>query len=185
MFNERKAAQIAAWFLRQEGGRMPHLKLMKLMYLADREAMAQFGFPLTGDLVVAMPHGPVLSLTLNYINGDLESSEDGWESWISDRENHEVALLQRPAGRDELNELSPADFDVLTKVWQRFGGMSKFQIRDYTHDHCPEWDDPQGSSKPISFQRIFEALGRTHEEAAALAARIEEQRNIDRVFAAL
>lgn len=28
-----------------ENGRMPHLKLTKLMYLADREAMAEFGFP--------------------------------------------------------------------------------------------------------------------------------------------
>lgn len=164
---------------------MPHLKLIKLMYLADRQAMAESGFSLTGDLVVAMPHGPVLSLTLNYINGDLESSEDGWESWISDRENHEVAFRPRPAGRDELDELSPADLDVLARVWQRFGSMSKYQIRDYTHDHCPEWDDPLGSSKPISFQRIFEALGRTQEEAAALAARMEEQRTIDRVFAAI
>lgn len=185
MYNERKAAQIAAWFLRQQGGRMPHLKLIKLMYLADRQALAEHGFPLSGDSVVAMPHGPVLSLTLNYINGDLESGEDGWEAWISDRENYEVALRERPQGHDKLDELSPADVDILTGVWKRFGGMTKFQISDYTHDHCPEWQDPQGSSFPIPFSRIFEALGRNPDEAKWLEQRITEQTQIDRLFASL
>ncbi len=182
MFNERKAAQVAAWFLRQQGGKMPHLKLLKLMYLADREAMKEYGFPITGDKVVAMPHGPVLSMTLNFINGDVESVDDGWEAWISDRENHEVAIRDR---QDALDELSKAELDVLAKVWKTFGKMSKWEIRDYTHKHCPEWVDPQGSSQPISYKRIFEALGKSNEEASALAENIEAQQGIDRVFSAL
>ena len=36
---------------------MPHLKLMKLMYLADREAVRTCGFPITGDRFVSMPQG--------------------------------------------------------------------------------------------------------------------------------
>ena len=85
MYSERKAAQVAAWFLREAGGRLSHLKLIKLMYLADRQAMADTGYPITFDRVVAMPHGPVLSMTLNLINGDIESRDDGWEAWIGDR----------------------------------------------------------------------------------------------------
>ena len=38
-FNERKAAQMAAFFLHQGGGKLEVLKLMKLLYLADRQAM--------------------------------------------------------------------------------------------------------------------------------------------------
>ena len=182
MFNERKAAQVAAWFLLQQGRRMPHLKLIKLMYLADRESMAECGFPITGDQVVAMPHGPVLSMTLNFINGDVESGEDGWEAWISDREDHEVAVRDRPHGREVLDELSVSDVDIMKKVWKRFGKMTKWEIRDYSHQHCPEWEDPQGSSRPIPYQRIFEALGRSPEEAVKLSEHIEEQHQIDRVF---
>ena len=48
MFNERKVAQIAAYFLHRRGGCMSHLKLMKLMYLADREAFNRFGRSITG-----------------------------------------------------------------------------------------------------------------------------------------
>jgi len=185
MFNERKVAQIATWFLRKQTGRMRHLKLMKLMYLADRQALEEHGRPLTGDQVVAMPHGPVLSKTLEYINGCAPSSDDGWEAWISDRENHEVALRERKPGGDQLDELSPAEVEILEIVWKRFGHMNQWQLRDHTHDHCPEWEDPEGSSKPIPYQRIFEVLGRTHEEATDLAESIEEERTIDRLFASL
>lgn len=185
MFNERKAAQTAAWFLRQQGGRMPHLKLVKLMYLADRQSLDEHGFPITGDLAVSMPHGPVLSMTLNLVNGDVESGVDGWEAWISDRADHEVALRERPGGSDALDELSVADLAILESVWARFGDMSKWQIRDYTHEHCAEWQDPQGSSIPIPYERIFEALGRSREEAELLAERLNEQRSIERRFASL
>jgi uncharacterized phage-associated protein len=74
MFNERKVAQMAAFFLGQvQGGRMSHLKLMKLLYLAEREALRSLGLHLTGDHLVSMPHGPVLSMTLNLMDGNIES----------------------------------------------------------------------------------------------------------------
>lgn len=187
MFNERKAAQVAAWFLRQNKGCMPHLKLIKLIYLAEREAINRHGFTMTGDEFVAMKHGPVPTWTLDYVNGLEESGPDGWDSWISDKENHEVALRDRAGKSDALDELSRADEAVLDEIWRRFGAMGKYQIRDYTHDsrNCPEWIDPEGSSKPIPMQRIFEALGREPAEAAALAQRIDEQRQIDRVLSSI
>jgi len=184
MFNERKVAQMAAYLISKEGERMSHLKLMKLLYLADREAMAQYGAPLSGDRLVSMPHGPVLSMTLNLMDGDTESAENGWEAWISDKENHEIAIV-RPIVRNQLNELSAADIDVLDDVWKKFGHMSKWEIRDYSHTHCPEWKDPRGSSAPIEYEDVFVALGRTHDQANELAANIEAERSIDRLFATL
>ena len=69
MFKEVKTAQVAAFFLaKAPGHRMPHLKLMKLLYLADRESMRETGYPMSWDRLVSMPHGPVLSTTLNLIN---------------------------------------------------------------------------------------------------------------------
>jgi uncharacterized phage-associated protein len=185
MYSERKAAQVAVWFLRQGNGRLSHLKLIKLMYLADRQSMAESGFPITFDRVVSMPHGPVLSMTLNYINGDIESGADGWEAWISDREDHEVALRERPADAEALDELSPAEIDTLTKIWAKFGRMNKWQLRDYTHEHCSEWVDPQGSMVPISTEQIFLALGYSATDAKRAARRVDEQDQIERVFATL
>lgn len=159
---------------------MPHLKLMKLLYLAERESMATHGFPMTGDRFVAMPHGPVLSLTLDHINDAIQSAPDGWDAWISDRAGHVVALA-RDVSRDALDELSDSDLAVLGAVWKQFGWMGKYQIRDYTHNpkNCPEWKDPDGSSLPISFEAVYEALGHDAETAKALAAEVRAQAKID------
>lgn len=63
--------------------------------------------------------------------------------------------------------------------------MGKYEIRDYTHDHCPEWTDPNGSSSPIPYEKVFRALGQSKDVAARLSARIEDERSLDKTFAAL
>lgn len=184
MFNERKAAQVAAFFAAQAGRQVAVLKLMKLMYLADREALDQYGFPISGDNPVSMPHGPVLSMTYALISEGGEQVPGGWEEWIADKENHEVRL-NRDFSRADLDELSDAELDVMQTVWQRFGKMGKWEIRDYTHDHCSEWVDPNGSSRPISFTDIFKALGRPPEVAQALAEQLCSERSIDKFLTSL
>jgi uncharacterized phage-associated protein len=185
MFNERKVAQMAAFFLGQsQESRMPHLKLMKLLYLSDREAMRAFGWPISGDRLVSMPHGPVLSQTLNLMDGDVESQPGGWEEWISDKENHELSLRQ-PLNAVALDELAPAEIDVLKAVWDKFGAMGKWEIRDWTHQHCAEWTDPKGSSFPIQYDALARAVGFDDESAKELAAQIQAEQEIDRIFAAL
>ena len=163
---------------------MSHLKLMKLLYLSDREAMERYGFPMSGDCIVAMTHGPVLSRTLDLMDGNVESLPDGWDSLISAKENHELSLNTSVVPMD-LDELSQADIEVLEAVWVGFGFMGKYQIRDYTHVHCPEWIDPNGSSYPIPYERVFQALGRSPDVAAKLSARIADERSLDKIFAAL
>lgn len=184
MFNELKAAQIAAWFIAQEGGSMPHLKLMKLMYLAERASLQAHGRLLTGDRFVSMPHGPALSTTLNHINDEIGSKAGGWDSWISDKANYMVALL-RDVSRDVLDELSDAEMHVLEKTWKQFGWMTKYQIRDWTHDkkNIPEWDDPDGSSLPIEYAKVMEALGFDPAASDETARQIREQAQIQRSLA--
>ena len=185
MFNERKAAQMAAFFLGQIPERkMSHLKLMKLLYLSDREAVRAFGWPISGDRLVSMPHGPVLSQTLNLMDGDVESQPGGWEEWISGKENHELSLRQ-PMDTVALDELAPAEIDVLKDVWVRFGPMGKWEIRDWTHQHCAEWKDPKGSSLPIQYEALARAVGFDDTSAKELAAQIQAEQEIDRLFAAL
>lgn len=185
MFNERKVAQMAAFFLQQTPtGQMSHLKLMKLLYLAEREGLRCLGYSLTGDRWVSMPHGPVLSMTLNLMDGDMESGRDGWESWVSDKADHELSL-RRAVTPEAFDELSPAECDVLEAIWQQFGGLDKWTIRDWTHVHCAEWHDPLGSSMPITPRVLVDALGFAPEVAQELVARLESDQVVDRLFAGM
>src|SRR3954470_18953244 len=67
-FNPKKTSQAAALLVAEAGGRMSKLKLIKLLYIADREALKNWERPITGDDPFSLDYGPVLSTTLNYAN---------------------------------------------------------------------------------------------------------------------
>lgn len=185
MFQERKVMQIAVFFLaKTTERRMSHLKLMKLLYIADRKAVSVIGMPISGDCLVSMPHGPVLSMTLDLMNGNTKSQPGGWDDWISAKKNHEVSLRKRIALPD-LDELSQSELQVLESVWNEFGKMDQWQIRDWTHHNCHEWVDPKGSSSPISYHSLARAIGFDEDRAVGLEAFIQSQREIDNIFADL
>lgn len=179
-YNARKAAQVAAFFVKAQGGKINVLKLVKLIYLADRLAMDTFEAPILNDQFVSMDHGPVNSITLNQINGLSEDRSD-WDAFITDREDHFVGLRNAALTEYELDELSAAELKVLKIIWEKYGSMSQFEVRDFTHKHCPEWEDPHGSSSPIPIERIFKFLGKP--DGDALAAKIKSERIIDQTFA--
>lgn len=186
LFDERHAAQAAAYLLFRASGRLPLIKLLKLLYLAERLSFQRFGEPLTADALVSMEHGPVLSRVYNCMKG-FSSREDGWGVWIADRENHDVSLVDPSMIRSpeqDLTLLSDNDLAVLSEVWSTYGHWDKWKLRDFTHEGgCPEWEDPNGSSKPIPYHRLFESLGFSPEDAEALEARLIEQSNISSALA--
>lgn len=178
-YSPRKAAQVAAFFALQAGGAINVLKLAKLLYLSDREHLARYDLPILFDKFVSMDHGPVTSITLNYISG-CEEDRDDWSSFVSDRAGYDVGVASDDLKVEDLDELSDAEIDTLQAVWEKFGGMGKYEIRDWTHDHCGEWEDPHGSSSPIPYERVLKFLGKEH--SAEIDRHIEAVRGIDKAL---
>lgn len=184
-FNARKAAQVIAFFVgKSAGNSIDILKAIKLVYLGDRQSIADYGFPITDDSHVSMPHGPVNSKTLNHVNGLYDLDACGWSDFLEDRANHQIGAKRR-FDIDDFDELSDADIQALTKVWDRFGHMDKWQIRDWTHDrgNVPEWENPGRSSLPIPLERILTVL--RIENSDAHAALVEDHKNLDEIFESL
>lgn len=180
LFDEKRTAQAAAFLLHRAGGRLPVLKLMKLMYLAERESLKRYGEPISGDKLVSMPQGPVLSNTLNLMNGAAdEAVRGGWADWIEGRAGYDVALRDPSMIRtpeQDLLELSTGDLNVLGDTWAAFGHMEKFELVHYTHTQgCPEWEDPHGSSRPIPMGRLFRELGYSDEGVRSAVTHLNEQ----------
>ena len=185
MYNPVKAAQVIAYLACKAPGRtLDVLKAIKLVYLADRESIAKFGAPILDERRVSMPHGPVNSQTYSHVNGEYDLDACGWSAFLEDRANHQLAVKSGIAD-DELEELSEADIQCLDTVWTKFGGMDKWQIRDWTHesDNIPEWEAPQGSSAPIPLERIMTMVG--IEGAVAQAALVESHNKISRLLSQL
>lgn len=177
-FNEAKAAQAAAFLLKLNGGKMNYMSLIKLLYLADREALLTWGRPVTTDNYVSMDKGPVLSNTLNLIN---ELREPGtpeiWNQYISTPKDYEVQLLKDAP--DE--ELSPAEEELLYKIYAEHGRKNPWQLVGFVHK-LPEWQDPHGSAIPIAYRDILSAGNKTEVEIASI---LEELGNLAAVHSLL
>lgn len=184
MFNSEKTTQVAAFFLWKEGGNytMPYLKLMKLMYFAEKEGLFRFGYSITGDKMVSMPHGPVLSHTYNMILDG--SSHPDWERWISGESNYCVSLnaagITEENYIDKFDLLNKAERDLIAEIQAKYKNLTKWQIRDLTHrpDVCPEWTDPNGSSYPISLEDLFILNGKI-DDLDAVKQRLSEDNSYD------
>ena len=176
------AGQMAAWFLHKQEETMPHLKLMKLLYIAERASLQKNGYPVIGDRLVSMDHGPVLSNTYDHMKGmEFVSPGNGWNKWVSPVQNYEVSLAKEYNPKD-LDFLSEATLEILAEVWKNFGHMDQWEISEYTHSF-PEWEDPRGSSQVITYKELLEALG-YGEGSAEIAEELEAQQQVRKVLIA-
>ncbi|MGE3856753.1 MAG: Panacea domain-containing protein [Dehalococcoidia bacterium] len=168
VFNERKTAQAAALLLREAGGSMPYIKLMKLLYLADRQSLIETGYPITGDRLLSMDRGPVLSRVLDFITWGRFDAGAPWPQYVTPRDGYDV----RAAGQAETDELSEYEMDVLREVTAKFGHFDRWRLVDLTHE-LPEWVNPSGSAIEIDVGVILRDAGRSDEEIAEIASQTE------------
>ena len=179
-FNEAKAAQAAARLLSNNGGRMNYMKLIKLLYLIDREALNRWGRPVSTDRYVSMDHGPVLSSILDLINHGAEpGTKSPWMELISAPEKYDVRLRSAEPPADD--ELSKAEEELIDEIFTRFRTTGQWDVVDYLHRTVDEWEQPQGSSNPINYEDIFKALGKSGAEVSALEEELESVSSIDRL----
>ena len=61
MVQDKTTTQMAARFLKQARNKLPYIVLLKMLYLADRQMLIQYGEPITFDKWVSMENGPLLS----------------------------------------------------------------------------------------------------------------------------
>ena len=159
-FRQEKATAAAAFFLKLRGGKMSYLKLIKLLYLADRLALSRWGFNITTDCYVSMDQGPVVSNVYDLITED-EEQKPFWSRYISPPLGEWEVQLKS----DEVPEaqLSKAEERLLREIFGTYGTWNRWKLRDFTHD-LQEWQDPHGSSIPIQIEDILKAQGAPDEE---------------------
>ena len=93
--NIQKAIQATGVLLSNENSnRMSRIRLIKFLYIADRESLQEKGSPLTFDNWVAMDNGPVLSGVYDLIKGE-HIHADLWLQYFQN-DGHVVQMNERP-----------------------------------------------------------------------------------------
>jgi uncharacterized phage-associated protein len=153
-----KKIQAAGVVLRDRGA-MDRLRLLKVLYIADREALKERGSPILGGLVVAMKHGPLHSEVLDYINRNRARSGT-WSEYIGNQ-GFSVFLIQDPGNLD----LSPYEVEKLNEVADRYAVLDTWELSELSHEF-EEWKESfvVGTSTAISPESLMKAVGFNAEE---------------------
>lgn len=102
------------------------LKLMKLLWLADRIHLNRFGRLILKDNYNALPNGPVPSKTMDVSKQTVDSA-------FNVKDYHIVAKADFDS-----KYFSKSDIDVMELVWEKYGNMNQYELRDFSHNF-PEW----------------------------------------------
>lgn len=174
-FNEEKTTQVAALFIEKAGGKLNYTKLIKLLYLADREAFRLWERPLTGDSYVSMPKGPVLSKTYDLINYKEDpQNKSYWYRFIR-KTNYEVTLKGEP----DNDELSKRELDLIDRIHETYKDLSWGEMIDICHQVCPEWKHPGDTSIPIRIEDILIQLKKTERDIEIIEQEVSALTYID------
>jgi hypothetical protein len=162
-FNEQKATQAAALFLKLTGGTSNYMVLIKDLYLAERKSLLVRGRSITNDQFYSMKLGPVLSNVLSLIT-EMPDPEEGnfWSRYISSPTNYEVHLLADPG----TGKLSEAEEEIIAQTYQEFQDFQTqpFAFSDYLHSILPEWERIQSGRSPISVRSVLASVNKSANE---------------------
>lgn len=182
-FNERKAVQAAGRLIGHSGGEMNYFALMKLLYLVDREALIRFGKPITGDKVVAMKHGPVLSRIYDLVSHKKQRlPTSDWHKFIP-RPGAYVYTVKF-AGVPETSELSQAEVALVDEIYTRHHAKTEWELTHFTHT-LPEWSDPKGTSIPIPFEKILRGAGVSAAQMRGITEAADADWQMDQLLASV
>lgn len=162
-FDRQKATESAAEFIRLAGGSVNILKLVKLMYLLDRQALEQVGVPVVGGSYVSMKDGPVTSEVLDSINHKNGEGNAPWDDFITERNDYHVSIRKNST----LDHLSPFEMDLIRELHEEHKTKDRYKLRDWCHENCHEWVAPkllQRGSIPIPVETLAAEIRRTRAE---------------------
>jgi len=131
----------ALCYVLQKVKRADKLKLVKLLFLADKYHALRYGRTVTGDEYWAMDYGPVGSTTKDLLSLDKEmlSREYKPASRLLKKSGDHRFIVGEPCTDDDLDLLSDTDREAIDFVTEQFGRWTTRQLIDHTHKY-PEWD---------------------------------------------
>ena len=151
MFDLGQTMSAIYYILKHVSGPVDFKKLLKLLYMADRQSVLETGIPITGDDLVAMPKGPVLKSVYALLTDETAPNRDLFTTFFSAEDNS--IQLKKEFTYDWL---SPFTENILDTICREYGNGSDDELSEMTH-HLPEWNF--GS---LSWENVMRANG--HEE---------------------
>lgn len=157
-FNQTKAIQAVAFLLKQKHPTKSDnfMRVLKLLYFADRKSIEETGSPITGDRFVAMEHGPTLSRLVDLVNQRTFNNSE-WDDYI-EKEEYDIHLVKDPGN----GKLCRYEIDLLKRIWEENRELGEWEVAKKS-EKLPEWikNNPGSSSCVIPLPDLLEAIGKS------------------------
>jgi len=160
-FDYKKATQAINYLTKKEGGQIDKLKLIKLIYLADRYHLRRYGRPMVNDTYFAMPLGPVGSSVKDIaeFSSFLDESELEYATNFLGRGGAENTVISRADVDKEV--FSKSEIEALDFAYDGFGNKPASSLVNITHSY-PEWfkfkstlNSKETTREPMSYTDFF------------------------------
>jgi uncharacterized phage-associated protein len=132
-------------------------KIFKILYFADRQHLAKYGRPITGDTYIKMMNGPVPSNIYDIfkiVRGDsvvLKGNNTYSKLFVMDG-----YYCIKPIQAANLDYLSESDIEELDSSLSKYGNLPFEKIKELSHDLA--WSSARDDS-PISVKDILREAG--------------------------
>lgn len=136
MLSSEKITQVINFFARLSGNKINKLKLIKLIYFADKYHLRKYGRTITEDEYWAMDMGPVQSTVKDIIDNSSYLSD--YEKEYRNKYIHKNENTVSSKNDVDEDVLSDSDIEAIKLVWDRLGKLSKKELIDKTHKNA-EW----------------------------------------------
>jgi len=138
-FDYKKATQAINYLAEREGGHIDKLKLIKLVYLADRYHLRRYGRPLMNDVYFAMPYGPVGSSVKDIaeFSDYLDEAEYDYAKRYLGKGKVPNTVVSNSAV--DTGVFSKSELEALSFAFDTFGTRSASDLIKLTHRY-PEWN---------------------------------------------
>lgn len=151
-FEECCAIDATAFLLKLAGGRLNYTTTLKLLYFADCEALAFYGYSITTGKFAAIEFGPIINEVFELITKPNQT----WSLYF-EKQGDDIFLINDP-GRNNLSEVSE-------KLLEKYYEMNKNQVLENTNEWKNCWNSRSINDTviPISIYNILKTRGVSEE----------------------
>jgi len=163
-FDIDKSIAATALVLQEAGGKCDLIHIVKTLYYANRLFLVEHGRTITGDRLVSMNMGPVVSQTYDLLKGSTAADPSNltkWKTFISPRQGNFVRLIRLP----DVQYLSVKEVEFLKNAYMVVSQV-KTRLSDWSHTVFPEWKNPNGGSEDIDPADILRIEQKPSQEIA-------------------
>lgn len=124
-YDADKARNVTQWLLKRHV-QLDHIKVLKLVVLADLEHLARYGRPIVGGPYFALEHGPVAS----ELYDDLKLGASGG---LGTEAISVGSYVVRSLAELDEDYLSESDLEVLSEIEAKYGAWDSYRLSKLTH----------------------------------------------------